>query len=175
MPTRFNPLKAAVIEAQLRKEGMDEHGIRVSLKYMELPKGTYQKIVFETVLEGVRSHKGEKILKRTEMIVRVGVEYKNLTVNADKETGSLPFGEFVIYPYIIKYTNKEGVTKFYLRVTSTFNEMQKCKVKFYTEDGMEITRPEAVERCGAKAKAKTSEDNGMPIVMTIPVNSIVSL
>jgi hypothetical protein len=35
-----------------------------------------------------------------------GVEYASLAVNNDRETGSLPWGEWAIYPYVV--THKGG-------------------------------------------------------------------
>ena len=51
-------------------------------------------------LKAYRQHKITKVVLAT---VRTGVEFKNLAVNEDRETGSLPWGQWEVYPYAIQH------------------------------------------------------------------------
>lgn len=49
------------------------------------------------------AHKGTVLQKRTSAAVMAGVEYSALAVNTDRETGSLPWGEWAVYPFIVSH------------------------------------------------------------------------
>jgi hypothetical protein len=110
-------------------------------------QGQFASIVFERAL---KVKKGvAPVTKRTQMVVRLGVEYDNQQIVQDKrEDGTLPVEnqglngvEWVAYPYILR-SLKTG--KFQVRVAPNRNAEQKPKVTF-TRNGEEITREQAAE------------------------------
>jgi hypothetical protein len=65
--------------------------------------GAFQRVRWETTVKPAAAHKGRHLRKVATATIRTGVQYANLAVNADRETGKLPFGEWVVYPYIITH------------------------------------------------------------------------
>ena len=72
--------------------------------------GAFQRVEWETEVKPAAAHKGKALLKRTAATVRTGVDYANLAVNADRETGELPWGEWETFPHVIRHT-KAGETE----------------------------------------------------------------
>lgn len=56
-----------------------------------------------TTVKPAAAHKARILQKITTANVMTGVEYANLSVNNDTETGDLPWGEWGMYPYIITH------------------------------------------------------------------------
>jgi hypothetical protein len=110
-------------------------------------KGQFASITFERSL---KVKKGvAPVTKRTQMVVRLGVEYDNQQIVQDKrEEGALPSEnqglngvEWIAYPYLLR-SLKTG--KFQVRVAPNRNAEQKPKVAFI-RNGEEITREQAAE------------------------------
>ena len=53
------------------------------------------------------AHKGRNLRKVVTASVMTGVEYRNLAVNKDRETGALPWGEWAEYPYIVTHKGQD--------------------------------------------------------------------
>lgn len=49
------------------------------------------------------AHKARSLRKHSSAVVMTGVEYKALAVNAERETGALPWGEWAVYPFIVTH------------------------------------------------------------------------
>lgn len=111
------------------------------------------------------------IVKVSEFIARIGVDYDNMqSVKTKRENGELPeenqglaWGEWVKFPYLIAHKDQ-----FYLRCSTTKNSHQKGKVKYY-RNGVEISKEEA------KAASLASEfyDKEDQDVFNIKVSSII--
>ena len=69
---------------------------------------------------------GNGVVKESDMVIRLGVNYANMKINENKQTGELPWGHWVpgLENLVIEHTKvdkktKEAMTSYYLRVTST--------------------------------------------------------
>lgn len=63
--------------------------------------GAFQRVTWESVGKPAGPHKGRDLRKRVAATIRTGIQYANMAVNRDRETGALPWGEWFIYPYVI--------------------------------------------------------------------------
>lgn len=94
---------------------------------------------------------GNGLVKFTHMVIRLGVNYANMKVNAGKEVGSLPWGEWV--------DGYEGLViehkgNYYLRVSDSFTNNNTSR---YELNGNEITKEQATEIVGeSKIASKQS-------------------
>lgn len=66
-------------------------------------KGTFALARIVSDKKPLKAFADKKITKVVLTTVRTGVEFKNLAVNADRETGKLPWGEWEVYPYAIAH------------------------------------------------------------------------
>lgn len=59
---------------------------------------------------------GNGIIKESDMVIRLGVAYANMKINANRETGPLPWGKWVegLENLVVEHKGK-----YYLRITST--------------------------------------------------------
>lgn len=94
---------------------------------------------------------GEGIVKESDMVIRLGVNYANMSVNANHETGSLPWGHWVSGLENLVVEHKGN---YYLRVTSTNPENLESGADViatrYIKDGREISKEEAITIIGEK-------------------------
>lgn len=67
----------------------------------------HKKVTWETTVTPAAAHKHHTLRKVTTALVMVGAEYKNLAVNADKQTGDLPWGKWMVYPHLIAHKGKD--------------------------------------------------------------------
>ena len=102
----------------------------------------------------------EPIIKHSEFVGRIGVEYDNMNSVKEKrdsgelpeENQGLPWGKWVNYPYTIEHNGN-----LYIRVSTTKNKSQKGKIKFY-RNGIEISVEEAKQACLASEFPKNKSD-----------------
>ena len=99
----------------------------------------------------VRLHKikdlSKGVIKHTSMLIRLGLDYDNLK-NVEKCEGErkLPWGEWYLYPYVIKHKDT-----LYLRVYNS--HVEKGSVETYYElDNKVISKEEAVMVVGKEEK-----------------------
>lgn len=122
---------------------------------------------FKEIIEKIKSSKrgtyisltkvkdlGDGISKESDMRVRIGVDYSNMSINSDKETGSLPWGQWVEGLENIVVEHKGN---YYLRVTSTNPENPNGNSDViatrYIMNNKEISKEEAEEIVGTKKMA----------------------
>lgn len=114
---------------------------------------------------------GEGIVKESDMVIRLGVNYANMSVNANHETGSLPWGHWVpgLENLVVEHKGN-----YYLRVTSTNPENVESGADViatrYIKDGREISKEEVVATIGEKKIASKAA-----IVYTIKFENIIRL
>lgn len=115
-------------------------------------------------------HKGVMLRKTTKAVVRTGVAYANLKVVKDAiaagerdEVQSLPWGEWMVYPYGIHHKGNE-----YLRLTLGSNTRPSCR---YEVDGKEVDR-ETFLSYQPPSAAKEREPSE---VITIKLSNLISI
>jgi len=105
------------------------------------------------------AHKGVTLTKVVRAKAMVGVEYANLAVNNDTQTGELPWGEWVegLYPYVIEHKGRE-----YARLYTVDGSLTST----YFVDGLEIERDEFLSFLTPGAR-KARRPKGGTIVVKI--------
>ena len=97
---------------------------------------------------------GEGIVKESDMRIRIGVSYANMAVNANKQTGSLPWGTWVpgLENLVVEHKGN-----YYLRISSTTPENPESGADTiatrYIRNGQQITKEEVVAIIGEKKVA----------------------
>ena len=83
-------------------------------KLEEVKRGRYYSLTKKKAL-------GNNIEKITVMRIRLGVNYSNMSINKDRQTGSLKYGNWIegLEGLALEYTNKKNEYHNYLRVTTT--------------------------------------------------------
>ena len=94
---------------------------------------------------------GNGITKESDMVIRLGVNYANMQINEDKQTGSLKWGHWVEGLGNLVLEHKGN---YYLRITSTDPQHPErgadvVDTKYY-RDGNEISKDEASAIVGEK-------------------------
>lgn len=114
---------------------------------------------------------GNGIVKESDLRMRVGVTYANMEVNAEKQTGSLPWGHWVdgLENLVIEHKGN-----YYLRVTAVDPEHpERCADVLstrYLQNGSEISKEAVVAQIGEK-KMETKAS----LVYNIKFENIISL
>ena len=90
-------------------------------------------VEWTTEVKPAAAHRAHTFTKVTTAVVLTGVEYRALAVNADVETGDLPWGEWFLYPYVIHHKGGE-----YVRVNTVDGTL---KTTYYV-DGIDVSRDE---------------------------------
>lgn len=113
-------------------------------KLQNTKKGTYVSL---TKIKDL----GNDIIKESDMRIRVGVNYKNLKANKDKEIQPLPWGKWVkgLENLVVEHKGN-----YYLRITSTNpNDLEKANdviATRYIQNGKEISKEEVINQIGEK-------------------------
>lgn len=134
-------------------------------------KGTFTAMVWERPMKTKKAYSNEVVTKRSEGVVRLGINYDNIKdVKEKRANGELPaenqglqWGQWELYPYII--TNKE---KKYLRVATSKNN--KIKTRYFI-NGKEASYDEIENMLLASEKRSTDELD----VFTVDINNIIAL
>ena len=94
---------------------------------------------------------GNDIIKESDMRIRVGVNYRNLKANKNKEIQPLPWGKWVkgLENLVVEHKGN-----YYLRITSTNpNDLEKASdviATRYIQKGKEISKEEVINQIGEK-------------------------
>ncbi len=119
-------------------------------KLQNTKKGTYVSLTKVKDL-------GNDIIKESDMRIRVGVNYKNLKANKNKEIQPLPWGKWVkgLENLVVEHKGN-----YYLRITSTNpNDLKKASdviATRYIQNGVEISKEEVINQIGEKKLASSS-------------------
>lgn len=112
-------------------------------------------VAWQSEVKPAAAHKSHVLVKYTQATVMTGVEYKDLAVNNDRETGPLPWGEWAVYPYIITHKGKD-----YARMNTVDGTLRTT----YTVDGAIVTREQFGEYLTEGAR-KAKRPNGGTITV----------
>lgn len=100
---------------------------------------------------------GNGVVKESDMRIRLGVAYSNMSINADREVASLPWGSWVEGLENIALEHKGN---YYLRVSSTnpenLEESKDVVATRYFLNNAEISREEASAIVGQKKSSRPS-------------------
>ena len=140
-------------------------------------KGQFMRAAWKSNPKPAASFKDVVLEKRTTTIVRSGLEFQNLSsVKAGIESGDrgevqeLPWGgEWVHYPYLIKQ-EKEGNTKYYLRMYPTDSIPT---VKYFV-DSEEIDKEKFASYLTPSEAKKLLGEKPKPECFTIKLENVLS-
>lgn len=117
---------------------------QIMAKVLEAKKGRYISLSKAKDL-------GKGVVKESDMVIRLGVNYANMSINEGKQTGSLPWGHWVEGLENLVLEHKGN---YYLRITSTTPENPQSGADViatrYLLNGEQITREEAIAIVGEK-------------------------
>lgn len=107
---------------------------------------------------------GNGLVKKTDMVIRLGVSYQNMEINKDRVVEPLPWGSWVpgLENYVIEHKGN-----YYLRVSNTNSHISKSK---YLLNNIEITK-EVAETYIDPKKLKSKES----AVYNIKFDNIISI
>ena len=113
-------------------------------KVLEAKKGRYISLCKAKDL-------GEGVVKETDMVIRLGVSYANMSINEGKQTGGLKWGKWVEGLENLVLEHKGN---YYLRITSTTPENPESGADViatrYLLNGQIISREDAIAIVGEK-------------------------
>ena len=130
-------------------------------------KGSYVSITYKSDPHQLKRGGNHIVEKLTTTTCRFGVSYANMKVNADRDTGSLPFGNWVqgYENYLIEYNGN-----IYVRVNTTQNGSNKPVTLYYC-DGKETTKQELIDN-GIISNTKPKEHM---LVYNVKLENVVSI
>lgn len=134
-------------------------------------RGTFKSAVWERPCKTKKAFNNMVIMKRTEAVVRLGIEYDNIQAVKDKKASGelpeqnqgLPWGEWALFPYLISH---KGNT--YLRMTPS--KTHKTHVTYFV-NGV-VTPYENIENMLLASEKQKKDDID---VFSININNIISL
>lgn len=102
---------------------------------------------------------GEGVVKISDLVIRLGVDYANMKINENRETPIQPlkWGNWVegLEGLVIEHTNKQGEKHYYLRVASSYSNNTKTS---YLLNGVEISKEEVINKIGEKKITSSNPD-----------------
>ena len=119
--------------------------------------GAFQAVRWESIVKPAAAHRGTMLVKVTDAVIRTGVDYANLAVNADSDTGELPWGEWSVFPYIVEHRET-----LYARLYVKDGSVQTR----YMVDGVEVDRDTFGEYLTPSAR-KPRKPNGGTITVKL--------
>jgi hypothetical protein len=60
-------------------------------------------VEWQSEVKPAAAWKSNTLVKVSTAMAQTGVEFADLSVNSDRETGALPWGEWSVYPYIVRH------------------------------------------------------------------------
>ena len=93
--------------------------------------GAYQAVEWASEVKPAAAHKGVRLSKVVRATVRTGIDYANLAVNDGVDTGSLPWGEWAEFPYVVTHKGSD-----YARLYVADGSVRTA----YFVDGAEVSR-----------------------------------
>lgn len=132
--------------------------------------GSFRSMVMERPLKTKKAYADEVLTKRTETVVRLGVDYDNIkNVKMKRENGELPeknaglqWGEWESFPYIVKHKDKK-----YLRCATSKGN---TPITTYYRNGKKVSFEEIENMLLASEKTSKEKD-----VFSVDIENIIAL
>ena len=136
-------------------------------------KGQFISAIFRSEKKPAAIHKGTILEKRIEGVFRAGINFENLGSVKDGiekgergEVQSLPFGQWLKFPYLIEHNETQ-----YVRLYPTKNCVLKVQ---YLVNGVESTKENFLSFLTPSDKAK-AENGERPECITVKVSNLIKL
>ena len=133
--------------------------------------GEFHNVEWERVLK-TRKGIDDVITKRSKAVLRMGVNYDHKqAVKTKREVGilpsenqGLPYGQWRMFPYLIKHNDK-----LQLRVTTAQNTVFKTQ---YFKNGQLVEKSEIIDSC---LKSETQSSDSQIDVFNLKIENIISI
>ena len=120
-------------------------------------------VAWTTTVKPAAAHKAHTLTKRTSAHVMTGVGYRDLAVNRDRETGTLPWGEWLTYPYIVTHKGND-----YARLYTVDDTLRTS----YFVDGREVRRDDFLALLTPSARESRRPNGG---TITVKMDNLTIL
>lgn len=124
----------------------------------------HRRVQWQTEVKPAAAHRARSLRKATTALVMTGASYADLGVNANVQTGELPWGEWAEFPHIITHKGKE-----YARLYVLDGTIQTV----YMVDGDVVDR-ETFKGYLTPSQANAPAPNGGCITVTLDNVKVVS-
>lgn len=140
-------------------------------------KGRFVKAAWRSEPKPAAKFKGVLLEKNTVGVVQAGVEFQNLSAVKEAiasgergEVQSLPWGEWEVYPYIIKHKDEQ-----YIRLYPSNGTNHKMNATYFV-DGKEVDKNEfATYLTPSEAKKLLEPEENELLCFTVKANNIMGL
>jgi hypothetical protein len=117
-------------------------------------------VEWQTEVQPAAKWRRHVLTKISRAVAMTGVEYKDLAVNAETETGPLPWGEWSQYPYVITHKERD-----YLRIYTADGTI---KTTYYV-DGIDVSWDEFSAYLTPSQRVRTRPNGG---TLTIKASNV---
>ena len=132
---------------------------RINQRLNRVRKGAYTSVMWERPMK-TRKGCADTIVKRTEAVARFGIEYGHMKA-VTHTPESLPWGEWLNYPYTIKHNGNV-----YVRIYP-----QSVKSRYF-KNGVEVKKADIIASC---LKSEFREDDEKPLTITVKADNILAI
>lgn len=129
---------------------------------VESRKGQFVRVQWKSTPVVAAAHKG-RVQKIVTATTQTGVDYANLAVNEGRETGSLPWGEWALFPWIIVHKDRE-----YVRLTGVRNVTTEWFI-----DGESVSKADALELFTPSGRAAAWKSDAEITAFTVALENVV--
>jgi hypothetical protein len=154
-------------------DGKSENAVNINIikEVVRKRKGANLSVIIERPVKTLAAHKANQIIKKTQIVIRGGIEYDNIgAVQELRESGvlpaenaGLPWGEWAEYPFHISHKGSD-YARFYPASGIGFQP----KVS-YTLNGVEVDKAQIQTLCLSSEFAKKEE---APLCFTIKAENV---
>ena len=131
--------------------------------------GAMMRVVIESPVPTLKSVQGVTVVKRSELFVTAGTEFANrkdvreaIEAGERGQVGPLPWGVWAEYPFIIAHKGNEYV-RLYPPSEAQLEHFNLAPKATFFANGQEISREQAIEFCGSKAKSDDSRHDAFAV------------
>jgi hypothetical protein len=131
--------------------------------------GAMMRVVIESPVPTLKSVTGATVVKRSELFVTAGTEFANrkdvreaIEAGERGTVGPLPWGVWAQYPFIIAHKGNEYIRLYPPSEAQLQHFNLTPKAEFFS-NGSPITREQAIELCGSKAKSDDSKHDAFAV------------
>jgi hypothetical protein len=146
-------------------------------RYLEMvmgKRGQFITLCWQRTVKTAAAFKHLTIEKKTTVTARTGVEYDNIKAVQEKresgelpaENAGLPFGEWTVYPYVIRHNGQD-----YARIYTAKNAIPNCE---WYMDGKRIDRAQGLSFLTPSDRKRAEEKSSLDC-FTVKMNDVIKL
>lgn len=143
---------------------------------IKLAKGQFVSASWKSEVKTSAKYKNVMIEKHTVAVVRAGIDFSNLgsvkkaiAENERSEVGSLPWGEWKQFPYIIEHRGKD-----YIRLYPSLSNNHIPQTKFFV-NGIETPKKDVLKYLTPSKVKELTENKERPECFTIKYENVLDI